>query len=358
MNSLSSRGEEFARRQAAGESWRTIAMAEGLSFDTVRNQARRYKRIQAQNEAIQNAANHAAPQFATPLPDELTLEQFIELARLSQQAVNSVDPILTTETITITTKRPVGIVFTSCAHLGSRYVLHEQYAAFLERAITIDGLYWIDLGDQIEGFSGFFDVASASESALADERVQRAMLAKVIEKLVNANKLLAAFAGQHGADWKRRKTGTDPIKEMYLDRRIPYFDGQAYIHLDIGHERYQLFMAHQLPGNSMYNRNHPQKRAALFKAPSADVIAMGDKHSTSVQRTTLDTWESLAGLRPSAEQWYVQASTAKTGPEPYVIKSWSPAVFNWPILLFRPDRHEIRDGGTLDMTDILLRNWQ
>jgi hypothetical protein len=351
----------WERKALTGETWSQIAAAFGRNRNTVRKYGRAY--AASVGAPVQRPGphereiNHIPPQFTTPKPDELTLEDFVDLVRQNQHAVDSVDPILTTETIKLDTDAPVGIIFVSCSHLGSRYVNHKAFAELLHQVLDIPRLYWFALGDDTEGMTGFFDVASAHEQALADPRLQRRMLALVLDQLAEKNKLLCGFAGQHGADWERRKRGADPIKNMYLDRGVPYFDGQSFIKLQVGEQTYKLFAAHQLPGNSMYNKNHPQKRAALWKAPSADVVVMGDKHTYSVQQEAVDTFEYLAGERPSYLRWLVQVGAAKTGPDPYTIKSWSPAVWEWPILIFRPDRHCIAQAADLELARYMLNEW-
>lgn len=347
------------------EEWGQIARSLGVSSEGMRSAVRRWAKDNVPSVVVAEAGAHfaghetmpsLAPVFATPHPDDMTLEEFVALTRLTQKAVDSVDPQPTHEIIRLPGDKPCAILFASCMHLGSRYVNHAAFEAMLKDVLKVDRLYWLMLGDDVEGMAGFFDVAAASEQAIADPRVQRAMLARVLDKLVDAGKLLAGFAGQHGADWQRRKSGEDPIKTMYTGRKIPYFDGQAFIRLEIGEQVYRLFGSHQLPGHSMYNQNHAQKRAALFKAPSADVIFMGDKHVTAVQRITLDTWEYLAGERPSPQQILLQVGTQKTGPDHYTVKTWSPAFWDWPILVFRHDRHEIVEAGNVKLAQMMLKN--
>jgi hypothetical protein len=340
-------------------SWGEIGAEIGYTRDAVRMAAKRWRQRNKDVKESRPSLDqiHPAPQFEQATPPRPTMEQLIKLARDTQTAVNGVDPILINQTISLDADGPVGIIFVSCAHLGSRYVQHEAFEKLLNQVLEVPRLYWMDLGDQIEGMQGFFDVASAQEQALSDPKLQRELLAHVLDKLAGAGKLLAGFSGQHGARWARRKTGEDPVKKLYLERSIPYFDGQAYLKLDVGHEHYKLFAAHELPGHSIYNRNHPHKRAALFKAPNADVIIQGDKHTYGVQQVALDTWEYLAGERPSYMQWYVQAGTAKTGADPYTIQTWSPGVWEWPILIFRSDRHQIAQAADLDMARWMLSGW-
>jgi hypothetical protein len=344
--------ESWDRRQRSGESWREIAFSEGETFDTVRQRVRNWRK-----KNRPQIPDHPTPQYQNEVPEDLTLDEFVELARRTQKATESVDPIFVNETIKLDADAPVGIIFVSCAHLGSRYVNHAKFVDLLDRVLDIPRLYWFALGDETEGFTGFFDVASAHEQALADPKLQRKMLSLVLDKLAAKNKLLCGFASQHGSDWDRRKRGEDPIKKMYLERGIRYFDGQAYIKLQVGEQTYKLLAAHEFPGNSMYNKNHAQKRAALWKAPNADMVVMGDKHTYAIQKESVDTLEYLAGDRPSYMRWLVQVGAAKTGLDPYTIKTWSPAVWEWPIMIFRHDEHKIAQAEDLKMAEYMLTGW-
>lgn len=294
-----------------------------------------------------------SPEFSAP-PAELDFDTLIDLARANKKAMDIIDPILTSETICLNVKKPIGVIFTSCAHLGSRYVAHPEFATFLEQVLGIPRLYWVSLGDDTEGFTGFFDVGSAHEQALADPKLQRKLLAHVLDKLAERKRLLCGFASQHGSEWVRRRTGEDPIKGLYRGRKVPYFEGQAYIRLLVGKQSYLLFGAHQLPGHSMYNKNHAHRRASLFRAPNADVVFQGDKHTFAVQQVSSDTWEYMHDSAAPKYQYYVQVGTAKTGPDPYTIKNWAPGVWEWPILIFRPDEHKIVSTTDLNLAKVLI----
>lgn len=311
----------------------------------------------AHENGVTKLREHVAPVFEGEVPTEPTIDELLELVRANQSALDKVDPILTHASIKIDSDAPIGIIFTSCAHLGSRYVNHAKFKDILERVLEIPNLYWVSLGDDVEGFINFFDADATHGQALANPKLQRQLLARVLDKLASADRLLMGFSSQHGGQWLERKVADDPIKAMYLERHVPYFEGQSYIRLTVGEQLYRLFGAHELPGNSMYNRNHPHKRAALFKAPTADLIFCGDKHCYAVQEVSLDTYEVLAGERESNKQFYVQVGTAKTGNDKYTIRGWSPGDWTWPILIFRPDRHQIQYTNDLDLAELILEGW-
>jgi hypothetical protein len=209
----------------------------------------------------------------------------------------------------------------------------------------------VSLGDDIEGFINFFDRAASHEQALPHPLQQRHFLSLVVDKLAAAGRLLCGFAGQHGAQWGRRNAGVDPVKQVYLARHIPYFDGQGYLNVTVGEQSYRIFGAHKLPGHSIYNKVHPQKRAMLYRAPDADVLVGGDKHVYAVANEIDDAYEN------PRERWYVQVGTAKTGLDAYTIQSWSPGTWRWPILIFRADQKQIVHAGDLGVARLLLEQW-
>ena len=139
-----------------------------------------------------------------------------------------------------------------------------------------------------------------------------------------------------------------PIKDMYLRFKIPFFDGQGYIKLYLGDQIYQLAVAHEFPGNSMWNVLHPQKRALWQRFPNADLIAQADKHQYAVMDTDVYGNEVNAGNRPSTQLLLIQIGTAKGGPDPYTIRSWERGIMEWPIVVFYPDKHLMKVTRSVD----------
>lgn len=283
------------------------------------------------------------------------LEDLIQIARQNADLINAIDPIITH--LSRSFERTIGIIFVSCSHLGGRYTFYSEFQELLEKALKIKNLYWVSLGDDVESFiPGFPDASAVLDQAIANPKVQRLMLAKVLEKLTDKGKLLAGMASQHGGDWVRKKTGDDPIKDLYLAQGVPYFDGKALMTLEVGDSTYRLACAHELRGNSIYNPNHPQRRAALFEFPNADAIIMGDRHVSAVQRISLPAWEYDAGIRSSLYQWFVQVGTFKAGLDRYSIRGWSRGILDFPILIFHADEHRIEWTDSLERARLMLRN--
>lgn len=336
------KGQEYYHRHLSGETWQGIADREGSTFDAVRNAARRWRQ--------RNPHDKPEP---PPLPPDL--ETLFDLAKRMQQAIDSVDPVITHAERRFEGDSPVGILFVSCAHLGSRYTFYDEFLALFRRVLATPNLFWLSLGDDVEGFlASFPDASAVTDQAIANPKVQRAMLARILDKLAERGKLLAGCASQHGGDWIRRRTGDDPIKDLYLERDVPYFDGKRLFTLTVGEQTYQIALAHEFPGFSMWNPSHAQRRAGTFDFPSADVVVMGDKHKGAVQRLTLPPFEFDAGLRPSFVQWLVQVGTMKQGLDKYSIRGWSRGVLEWPILVFHPHEHYIEWTDNLTRAQMML----
>lgn len=283
-----------------------------------------------------------------------TFEDMLSLAESLAEISNAADPVITHHTIKMPGDRPAAILFPSCSHLGGRYTHYQGFRQMLNEALAIDGLYWAPLGDDIEGFlPGFPDTSATMGQPLSPEH-QLIMLGLFVQKLAKAGRLLLGMHSQHGGDWFEKRHGYNPVKRAYLRNRVPFFDGQAYIKLEVGEQTYNVAMSHQFPGHSMYNRLHPQARAMREQFPNADVIVQGDKHTYAMSETTSYVWEVDAGNRVSPFVWFVQTGTAKTGPDKYTIKRWGRGVFEWPVLVFHHDDHYIEATRSLRTARLIL----
>lgn len=263
------------------------------------------------------------------------------------------EPVLTHVEMTAHTPGPVAIMFASCSHLGGRWTNHAAFRTLIERVIEMDGLYIATLGDEIEGFiPGFRDVTAVGDQPLGVP-LQEKMVKSVVADLVEAHKLICGAGSQHGSQWQERNLGKSPMNEIYRQVGLPWFTGQAYVKLHVGCQVYNLAIAHEFPGHSMYNLLHPHARAHRFNFPMADAVIQGDKHTYALEETTSYVWEYDAGNRPSPFVWFVQTGTAKTGNDPYTVRGWSRGIFEWPMLIFHGDSHHIE--GTRNLST--ARHW-
>lgn len=287
--------------------------------------------------------------------DDFDVDAFLIEAPRQVERQDRFDPVLTQDTFTFEGDKPIGIAFISCLHLGGRYTAYEEFRKVYEQILDIPRLYFLSLGDDLEGFTGYFKDKSAIQDQIIDVRHQRKILERILEPLVVQNKLLAGFGSQHNDKWVQSNTGENPIKEMYMQTfGIPYYDGIAYIELKVGQQIYYVALGHEFPGASQWNPVQAQKRASKFRFPMADVVCQGDKHQTAYSLETSFTDEYLMGNRPSPYVLLVQSGTAKTGPDKYTVKNWPLGNFGWPIIIFYPNKHDMAIDMDLDRIRLLL----
>lgn len=277
--------------------------------------------------------------------------EFLKQAPKLVKQAQAKDPVFTNDTLSfnVNPDSPVGIIWTSCAHLGGRYTAYEEFRAIYERVLGIPRLFWGSLGDDIEGFIAQFPDLDAIQSQILSVDNQILLLENILTPLVRKNKLLFGCGSQHGGKWMSRRYGQNPIKQLYLDLGVPFYDGMAYVKMLVGKEPYFVGLAHEMPGYSMYNPSYPQARALRFRYPNADVVVMGDRHTPGMQWEAVYKDEFEAGNRASPFVWLLQAGTAKTGPDKFAIKQWSTGILGWPITIFYPDKHCVK--CTFDIED-------
>lgn len=290
-------------------------------------------------------------------PRELT--EMFDVARRVQRLAERVDPVITTASHRVRGDAPVAVIFTSCMHLGSRYVLYDKFERLLNEVLGVDRLMWVGLGDDVEGFlPGFRDAKAVTDQAIASPLIQRRMLALVLDQLAVRGKLLCGCASQHGSRFVSQRVGEDPIKAMYLSRHVPYFDGKGILSLEVGSQRYQIMVAHELPGATQFNRNSAQRRAALYDFPTADVVVSGDKHVYAAQEVSVSPFMVDTGQCSNSTQWLVQVGTAKAGLDKYAIENWSRGIFEWPILVFNHRHHMVAHTRDVGMVRTMIREWR
>jgi len=260
------------------------------------------------------------------------------------------NPVFTVDSYHFEDDKPVAIMFVSCIHLGGRYTAYDQFKKIFNAALELPRVYWASLGDDIEGFIPQFPSAQSVGEQLYQVDGQFAAIDKILGKLHTNNRLLFGMGSQHGGKWLSNKWGYNPIKQMFINRDCAYYDGKVYLKLYVGDNVYNVAAAHTFPGGSAMNDLHPQTRALHFDFPNADMIVQGDKHKYAVSEIPAFPWECEAGNRMSNRALLLQAGTAKTGPDPYTIASWSKGQLGWPTVVFYPKEHKIK--WSWDLSDI------
>ena len=272
---------------------------------------------------------------------EFDAEAFFDVIEELQGLVNRADPITVYEPIEIETELPIAVMFTSCWHLGGRYVFYRKFRDLLRMTLEIPRVYWGVHGDLGDFFLPSFRNAEPVLTQLIHPQFQRKLAAHVLGQLAEEGRLLYGCAGNH-EDFLTRVIGEDLMKPEFQSRHIPYFVGKGVVRLTVGEENYILGVSHQWPGHSYFNPTHPEIRALMVDLPGADIIAGGHLHGFAHQEIAQGSLAHEAGVLQNQVFHAVAIGTASCGPDPYSIKRWTRGAFEWPCFCFYPDRHEIK----------------
>jgi len=310
---------------------------------------RRWKSYFRQGIAIPDE-NYFQPRVTSQQMEELEddedfdLEQFLEMAPQLVREAQRRDPVITHDVFDFASKKPVAVMFPSCAHLGGRYTAYEEFRTAFQQMLAIDRLYVGSMGDDIEGFEASFRDADAVYGQIVDIKIQYKILESVLEELASRNKLLFGVASQHGGDWTQRSTGSNPIKSLYLKHGVPFFDGMAYVTFKIGEQNYKVALSHAFKGTSAWNPLHPQMKAWKFEFPRADLVVMGDRHQYGWSEVPGYGWEEDA----PETVLLLQCGTMKILNDKFTIKRFSQGRLGWPVVVFSPDDHVVKWSTDLD----------
>jgi hypothetical protein len=134
----------------------------------------------------------------------------------------------------------------------------------------------------------------------------------VLEEL--KDKILYAECGDH--DMWSGKTGTTIYNEMRERFDFPIVRGSSKCTLKMPGVEYGIVSAHQLPGHSMYNDNHPQMRESRFGTQGADIYLSFHNHKKSFHKQMVDTYKE------TKEQLFIASGAYKYADEYSRKKGW------------------------------------
>lgn len=133
------------------------------------------------------------------------------------------------------------------------------------------------MGDEIDNMH--WNPGQFEQMEQTPEQIQFFMA--IIRFLAKQEKLLLRISGDHDDSWLK-KAGFD--LGMYVrEHGANTTTGPTHLIANTNGQRYVGFLAHRLPGHSMYNSNHPQMRSDRFGAGrGADFIASGHNHQKQI----------------------------------------------------------------------------
>jgi len=180
--------------------------------------------------------------------------------------------------ISLTFASPALISLLSDLHLGHPSTNYKRVEDELTVVVNTPNSYVIFVGDLINNMNwnpGQFD-----EMEQTPEQIS--YLKSIFKYLTDHDKLLHSIQGDH--DGWLTKAGYNVHDEL-TDKGVSVSNGPTYFHLDVAGQKYDMGGAHQLPGHSIYNVNHPQMRAVRFGSMhGADVVFSCHNHKKGVAK--------------------------------------------------------------------------
>ena len=175
------------------------------------------------------------------------------------------------------------INFIPDCHVGSGFTDYERIEQELDIIVGTPNSYVVFMGDIIDGF--FFNSAQMEEMEQTPDQIQ--YMKSMVKYLADEKKLLAAVGGDH--DLWSKKMGSNPYSDFSEQYGAHYLHGMSYMTLNIGEQKYNITLAHQLPGSSIYNNTHPQMRAANRHGGGfgSNVIVSAHNHKKGYSRDTV-----------------------------------------------------------------------
>lgn len=239
-----------------------------------------------------------------PTFDEWT-EEFIRRRNLREEFESLPEEI----DIEIETKDPIIIGPIGDIHGGGKEVDYELLRKDVRFIAAHPSAYTILGGDLIDGF--FFNPAQDQQIGSYNE--QRMFIRSILEEL--QGKILCFVEGDH--DMWSQKMGPTIYEQIRDTYGIPILRGASRINLRLPEVTYQMVLAHQLPGHSMYNDVHPEMREARFGTQGADIYLGFHTHKKAFHKQMVDMYEG------AKEQLYVSSGSYKYSDEYSKKKGWS-----------------------------------
>jgi len=203
-------------------------------------------------------------------------------------------------------------------HIGHPTTNYKRIEDEVNAVMGTANSFVVLLGDEINNMN--WNPGQMEEMEQTPEQIM--FYWAVVKELAAMDKLLLRVPGDHDG-WLKRQ-GFD-LSMLVREEGVNTTSGPTHLIANVGVERYVAFLAHQLPGFSMYNRNHPQMRSERFgEGRGSDVIASGHNHQKQISEgfahaeegeTGPITYISLGSYKPT-DGWLQKRGYPVQNPTP------------------------------------------
>lgn len=198
--------------------------------------------------------------------------------RLKERSDTYMETAEKPKTAEIRFNAPPLVTFQADQHVGGAYTDYARIEAEAEAIVSTPDSYVFLVGDLVDAF--FFNPAQFEELEQVPEQIEYARA--LVRYYADAGKLLGVWNGNHDA-WVK-KHGFDPYTYILEGIDTNYFHGVGYVKMHLGEHTYNLTGNHVMKGSSIYNNNHPQRRALNEYARGSDIVVSGHWHTKAIQQ--------------------------------------------------------------------------
>jgi len=314
----------------------------GRTTDMIRLKRARMARSEAHTSPSAQskpADDHPMPDFATPPPERVNLDDWLSRAQTISNAHGTGDRDKDYQRVVIETDEPIAVMMSADWHFGGLDVDYGAFAKHVHFLLERPGFYMQLVGDSVN-LMNLHRTASARADILTVEE-QAEFLHSFIHETVDAGKLLSVTSGNHDDEFTERAGGLGMLK-LTAKHKVPYFRGHGYLDLVLrnskGEEQtYTIALAHKTRFSSFMNKVHGAKRiqqmASEFFGPNRmppRVIVTAHHHNPAM------SWE---GMTEDDRTLFIKCGTFKTD-DTYSQRYFGQGRIGVPTVVFFPDRYE------------------
>jgi len=265
--------DELARRYAAyvahDKSIKATSESIGIGRYALRNSIKAYEAISSDLEFPDFPAHDLS---ITKIIDSMADRSSI---RRASYAANTWFPVKVKDT------KPIGIVWFGDPHVDDDGCDWTQLKADIA-VCQNEGVYGVNIGDSTNNWAGRLvsKYASQETSAKTAGRLAEWFM------LDSGIKWLIFLLGNHD-QWGDGASLLAQMAKRYGTQKLTLHDWEARFSLNFPNgEKFNIWAAHDFPGDSMWNNLHGPLKAAKF-GPDVDLLVCGHKHNWGVMQTEL-----------------------------------------------------------------------
>jgi len=244
----------------------------GLSWHAVKNRIQQYNPAEGQDMGLE------FPDFP---PDSLPIENVIDRLKEQSKIRRTSYDAHTWFPVKVKDRKPIGINWFGDPHVddnGCDWTLLHRHIELCKQP----GIYGVNIGDTTNNWAGRL----ISKYASQDTSVSTARRLAAWFLLDSGIKWLAFLLGNHD-QWGDGAAILTEMAKRHGTQKIVLHDWEARFSLEFPNGfRFNIWAAHDFPGDSQWNPLHGPVKAARF-GPDVDLLVCGHRHNWGVSQWEL-----------------------------------------------------------------------